>query len=91
MVVATGGQCGGGRYTGDLESLSFSKVFEPFPTPSFCLFSLIFLAVPLGLQDPCSLTSDRTLALGDESAESHPLDHQGIPCRVLRKDFLKET
>ena len=43
-----------------------------------CLF-FFFLAVPRGLLDLSSQTRDRTRALGSESAESSPLNRQGIP------------
>ena len=46
-------------------------------------FFFFFFAKPLGLWDLSSLTRDWTLAPGSESAESWPLDRQGIPTRYF--------
>lgn len=62
MVVATGSQCGGWEvYRGFGESLFlFLRYLNHFiHHHHFVLFIFTyFLAVPLGLQDPCSLTRD---------------------------------
>ena len=49
-------------------------------------FFYFFLATPRGLWDFSSLTRNRTQALGSESAESSPLDCQGIP--LTNKSFF---
>ena len=51
-----------------------------------CLFCCV-LATPHGLRDLSSPTRDRTWALGSESPESYPLDHQGIPSRSSNCKF----
>ena len=56
-----------GSYVGDLLYLFI------------CLFVCFLLAMPRGLGDLSSLTGDCTRAHGSESAESQPLDGQGIP------------
>ena len=52
------------------------------PLPIFFFF---FLATLDGLQDLNSLTRDWTCAVGNESAESKPLDHQGISISLFYK------
>ena len=48
------------------------------------LLFFIFLAIFHSLQDLSSLTRDQTLAQGNGSTESYPLDHQAIP---MHKNF----
>ena len=55
--------------------------------PNFFFF---FFATPRSLWDLSSPTRDRTQALGSESAEFQPLDHQGIPW-ILIYDILEKT
>ena len=61
----------------------FSSSFCMFPAsnlssnPFTVCFFFFFLAILCCLRDLSSLTRDQTL--GSESAESYPLDHQGIP------------
>ena len=47
-----------------------------------------FLAAPCGLRDLSSPTRDRTCTLGNESAESYPLDCQGIPKSLVLSQHL---
>ena len=53
-----------------------------YPKPSFKPISFIYLfilATPFSMWDLSSLTRDQTYIPGSGSADSYPLDHQGIP------------
>ena len=58
---------------GELEFLKFRR------KDILRFFFFFFLTVPRGLWDPSLPTRAQTRALGSESAESQPLDDQGIP------------
>ena len=44
-----------------------------------CVFSLLVLVQPRGMQGPSSPTRDQTQAPCGGNTESYTLDHQGIP------------
>lgn len=59
--------------------------FSTFASLRACVhtISFFFLATPHSLWDISPATRNWTQTLGSESAESYPLDHQGIPHTVL--------
>ena len=70
QIKTVGHLWGGGHW------LRWGRKDPGFPPLGILIF---LLAVPRGLQNLSSPTRDRTHALGSESAECQPLDHQGIP------------
>lgn len=77
------------KYAFDLDNLRKLILFAFYVWDSFYFSLSLFLAIPPGLWGPSSSTRYWTQLHSSESAESYPLDCQGIPMMRFLKDRIE--